>query len=544
MRFRLAEKLGWLGVVFAVLFWVVEASLHVYVFGCEHGVFHHMFRMEEHEIWMRGVVVFLFISFGLYGQLIVGKRRKAEARAQIAHSELHQVFETAADGMRVVDKDCNVLRVNSTFSHLAGMGKGEAIGKKCYETFSGPLCHTPQCTLRGILNGEVRVEYDVEKLRPDGTRVDCILTATPFYGPGGDVVGIVEDFKDISVRKRMEEELREHRNHLETMVDERTTQLTATNEELQQEIADRVQTEGELLRIKLGLEEANHRLQENQAQLIHSEKMASIGQLAAGVAHEINNPVGFINSNLTALDEYRRDLTELIRAYMKLEERLADGPAVPCKEDASGMIENIRSLKDKMDVDFVLDDFEKIISESREGTDRVKKIVQDLKDFSHIDQAELKWTDLNKGLNSCLNIAWNEIKYKATVTKDYGDIPEVLCYPQQIYQVLTNILVNAAQAIEDKGEIRITTGLLNGDRPMIEIRISDTGQGVPPENLLKIFDPFFTTKPIGKGTGLGLNMAYKIISKHQGEIKVESEVGKGTTFIIRLPVDGPEANSG
>ncbi len=276
-----------------------------------------------------------------------------------------------------------------------------------------------------------------------------------------------------------------------------------------------------------------------EGQLIQAQKLESIGQLAAGVAHEINNPVGFINSNLTTLDEYRQDLAELIHSYLHLEELLCKNP-VFSNDDVAAVLKNIRSLKEKVDLDFILSDFEKVISESREGTERVKKIVQDLKDFSHVDQAELKWADLNKGLESTLNIVWNEIKYKATVTKDYGDIPEVYCYPQQMNQVFMNILINAAQAIENKGEIKIATACLDGHEPMVEIRISDTGKGIPPENLTKIFDPFFTTKPLGKGTGLGLNMAYKIIRRHQGKISVESEEGKGTTFIITLAVEGPK----
>jgi len=277
-----------------------------------------------------------------------------------------------------------------------------------------------------------------------------------------------------------------------------------------------------------------------QSQLIQAQKLESIGQLAAGVAHEINNPVAFINSNLRTLDEYRRDLTELIDSYLHLEELAAGNPALSDDRDVAATLEAIRTLKERIDLGFILEDFDKIISESREGTERVKKIVQDLKDFSHVDQAELKYTDLNKGLDSTLNIVWNEIKYKATVTKDYGDIPEVYCYPQQVNQVFMNILVNAAQAIEDKGEIGISTRSLDGDKPMVEVRISDTGKGIPPENLRKIFDPFFTTKPVGKGTGLGLNVSYNIVKKHQGEINVESEVGKGTTFIITLPVEGPK----
>lgn len=287
----------------------------------------------------------------------------------------------------------------------------------------------------------------------------------------------------------------------------------------------------------LGADITERRIMENQ--LIQSQKLESIGQLAAGVAHEINNPVGFISSNLTTLDEYRGDIQELISLYQDLETQAAASAAG--SPILAATLEKLRVFKHKMDLQFILDDFAKVISESREGTDRVKKIVQDLKDFSHVDQAEMKRADINKGLDSTLNIAWNEIKYKATVTKEYGDIPRVSCFPQQINQVFMNMLVNAAQAIEDHGHIRIaTTAVPDQHNPMVEIRISDNGKGISPDHLPRIFDPFFTTKVVGKGTGLGLSIAHSIIKKHQGEIKVESELNKGTTFIIRLPVKGPQ----
>ena len=288
----------------------------------------------------------------------------------------------------------------------------------------------------------------------------------------------------------------------------------------------------------LGADITDRRVLENQ--LLQAQKLESIGQLAAGVAHEINNPVGFISSNLTTLDGYRKNITDLIGAYLQLEGIVRERASLSGDTDLMSFLDTVRALREKADVDFILGDFENIIAESVEGTERVKKIVQDLKDFSHVDQAELKRANLNKGLDSTLNIAWNEIKYKAVVSKDYAEIPGVYCYPQQINQVFMNILVNAAQAIEGKGEIRISTRLLDDGNPRVETRISDTGKGIPPEDLAKIFDPFFTTKPVGKGTGLGLSLAYNIVKKHRGELRVESEVGKGSTFIIELPVRGPE----
>ncbi len=301
-------------------------------------------------------------------------------------------------------------------------------------------------------------------------------------------------------------QLKKYSLNLEKMVDERTKEL----------------------------KKALSNLQKTQAQLLQSEKMASIGQLAAGVAHEINNPTGFVSSNLKTLSDYQNDIARLTVQHRELVKELKGTVASQVTVAAiSGKLDHIAELEKEIDIDFILDDTPNLIKESQEGTERIKKIVLDLKDFAHPGEQKLQYADINRNLDSTLNVVWNELKYKATVTKDYGDLPEVQSYPQQLNQVFMNLLVNAAQAIEEKGEIRITTRAL--DR-QVEIKIGDTGSVIPKENLSRIFDPFFTTKEVGKGTGLGLNVAYNIIQKHKGTIDVESEVGKGTTFTIRIPV--------
>ena len=267
------------------------------------------------------------------------------------------------------------------------------------------------------------------------------------------------------------------------------------------------------------LQEAYEELKQTQLQILQQEKMASIGQLAAGVAHEINNPMGFISSNLSTLSKYIERLIE----YMNL---LSNSTS----PDQS---EKLEEAKKRLKIDYIIEDIKDLINESLEGAERVKKIVQDLKTFSRVDEAEYKMADINECIESTLNIVWNELKYKATVTKEYGDIPLTKCYPQQLSQVFMNLLVNAAHAIEKQGEIKIKTWADDG---WIYITVSDTGCGIPKENLSKIFEPFFTTKEVGKGTGLGLSIAYDIIKKHNGEISVDSEVGKGTTFTIKIPV--------
>ena len=270
------------------------------------------------------------------------------------------------------------------------------------------------------------------------------------------------------------------------------------------------------------LEQAYNDLKVAQSRITQQEKMASIGQLAAGVAHEINNPTGFIMSNLGSLQKYVDRLTEFIRIQ---DEALKSLPP----ERLAAVDRQRKALK----VDFITDDLQGLLKESLDGADRIKKIVQDLKSFSRVDEAELKMADINAGIESTINIVWNELKYKVVLKKEYGDLPQIKCNPGQLNQVFMNMLVNAAHAIEKQGEIGIRTWAGNG---AIHISISDTGGGIPKDKLSRIFEPFFTTKEIGKGTGLGLSIAYDIVKKHKGEITVESAVGKGTTFTVTIPV--------
>ncbi len=262
-------------------------------------------------------------------------------------------------------------------------------------------------------------------------------------------------------------------------------------------------------------------LADAHSQLLQSEKMASIGQLAAGVAHEINNPVGFVNSNLTTLKGYVEGMLALIAAY---EER--DGTIAP------ETLEKLQALRERLDIDYLKEDVGPLLEESMDGLGRVRRIVQDLKDFSHADQGDTQWTNLEQGLDSTLNVVWNEIKYKAEVDKHYAGVPNVECIPSQINQVFMNLLVNAAQAIDARGRIAIRTGY---DDETVWVEVQDTGKGISPDHLDRVFEPFFTTKPVGKGTGLGLSISYGIVQKHKGNLTVSSEVGVGTTFRITLP---------
>ena len=297
--------------------------------------------------------------------------------------------------------------------------------------------------------------------------------------------------------------------NLERRVDERTKELLDKTNELQV---------------------THQELKVSHTQLLQSEKMASIGHLAAGVAHEINNPVGYVYSNLSTLSEYISELLEILDCYSFIE---------PYVDSEHQTLTDVKKLKEKYDLEYLREDLFNLVAESREGMNRVKEIVQSLKDFSHVDRSEFELINLHRGMDSTLNIINNEIKYKVKVVKNYGELPDVECFPGQINQVFMNLLINAAHAMDKEGQITITTEV---EDQFAKISIEDNGSGIKSENLNHIFDPFFTTKSVGKGTGLGLSLSYGIIQKHGGDIRVESEVGVGTSFTILLPIAQPPSN--
>ena len=285
----------------------------------------------------------------------------------------------------------------------------------------------------------------------------------------------------------------------------------------------------ELLRANEELKQLNARLSDAQDKLMQSEKLASIGQLAAGVAHEINNPIGFIFSNFGTLERYLDDLFQMLSAYEQAEPALAGTPVAA----------QLKALREKVELDFLKEDIPTLMNESKDGITRVRNIVQNLKDFSRVDTSQ-EWVlaDLHHGISSTLNIVNNEIKYKADVVKEFGEIPDIECLPSELNQVFMNLLVNAAHSIQtERGLITIRTGT-EGDTVWVDVE--DNGGGIAKENLGRIFDPFFTTKAVGKGTGLGLSLSYGIVKKHFGQIDVFSEVGVGTRFRVSLPVQHPK----
>ena len=277
----------------------------------------------------------------------------------------------------------------------------------------------------------------------------------------------------------------------------------------------------------------NESLRNAQHQLLQSERLASIGQLAAGVAHEINNPIGYVFSNFGTLEAYLQRLFEMLEAYEQAEPALA----------SSTIANRLAALRERVELDYLKQDIPMLMGESREGLSRVRKIVQDLKDFSRVDtHQEWVWASLHQGIDSTLNIVANEIKYRADVRREYGTLPDIECLPSELNQVFLNLLVNAAHAFGlERGLIVVRSGDA-GDEVWVEVE--DNGSGIAPEHLARVFDPFFTTKPVGRGTGLGLSLAYGIVQKHHGRIDVRSEPGRGSCFRVTLPVRRPGGEGG
>ncbi len=289
----------------------------------------------------------------------------------------------------------------------------------------------------------------------------------------------------------------------------------------------------ELYESNIALKTAYEKLKNQKAQLLHQEKLASIGQLSAGIAHEINNPAGFVKSNLSSLQNYMIDIFGLFESYKKLIDVLSDTASPSLPDTASSILKEVLDAEEEVDVTYLIEDIPSLIQESLDGTNRITKIVNGLKVFSRIDSDEKEPFDVNECIENTIKLVQNEIKYKAELTQQLDMLPKTMGYPGGLSQVVLNMLVNASHAIEDFGEIIVKTSC---DKEWIIICISDNGSGMKQETIDKIFDPFYTTKEVGVGTGLGLSISAGIIKQHSGTIDVESKLGEGTSFILRIPI--------
>jgi two-component system NtrC family sensor kinase len=438
-----------------------------------------------------------------------------------SRNKLRIVIDSLKEEIVSLDRDMRIVSVNRAFADKHQCNPRELVGKDCNDQMLAACDFLRNEGIRTLM-AEVFDKAAGQKTmftstNDQGQPVFRQIQCMPVQDDGGKVIQVVVVSQDVTEERRKTEEI----HNLNERLLATSAKIEAQNEELKNTLK---------------------RLEDTQAHMIQSEKMASIGQLAAGVAHEINNPTGFVSSNLKTLLDYQQDIAELIEKYHAFTYSLKNnGKLGSISNVIQASIQELKTFEDDIDIQYIMEDITDLIGDCREGTDRIKKIVLDLKDFAHPGEDKIQSLDINTGLESTLNVVNNEIKYKATVKKEFGDIPEIKGFPQQLNQVFMNILVNAAQAIEKKGEIVIRTSRVDDK---VEVKISDTGSGIAEENLQKIFDPFFTTKDVGKGTGLGMNIAYNIVKKHQGTIAVDSQIGKGTTFTIMLPVSGFEGEEG
>jgi two-component system NtrC family sensor kinase len=427
--------------------------------------------------------------------LDITEQKRAEDALRESENKFRDLVEKSPVGVYLIQD--NLYRyVNSRFAGIHGYTIEELVNKKGPLDFSLPedvpkMRDNVKKGLRGA-GGSFKTEFRILTKQREIKNVEVYGTHTIYQGKPA----IVGTLLDITEQKRADGMLMDLFKDLE----KKNTELETTYDELK----------------------------ESQRKIVQQEKMASIGQLAAGIAHEINNPVGFVMSNINSMGKYSERLSQFIKIQSEAVERLSKQEG-----DTAAVLDDLHKKRRALKIDYVANDFMKVVKESLEGTERVKRIVQDLKTFSHKDEDEHKPDDINEGIESTVNVVWNELKYKANVKKKYGKIPLTKCNLGQLNQVFMNLLINAVQSIEERGEISIKTERKDGD---IVVAISDTGSGIPEDKISRIFEPFFTTKEVGKGTGLGLSIAYDIVKKHNGEILVASEIGKGTTFTVTIPI--------
>lgn len=408
----------------------------------------------------------------------IADRKRAEDIQNLSEQRFRLLVDSVKDyAIFMLSPEGLVVSWNSGAERIQGYPAEEVLGRSV-STFCTPedlAAGIPHQMLESATK-EGRVEVEGWRVRKDGVRIWCDVVLTVLRDSGGRLIGFAKVMRDLTERRKLEEE----RSRLQTS-------------------------------------------------MLQGQKLQAIGQLSAGIAHEINNPVGYILSNLNTMGEYCQDLSRLLTLASAAAEATSEGrdPSEPLKEYSRVAAE--------IHADHLIGDLSEVVSDCKIGGEKIRAIVRSLREFAHVDPSEIRPLDLNKVLDESLRISWNELKYKTQVHKDFGSLPPVNGYGQRLEQVFVNLLVNAGQAIEKKGDVFISTQV-EGNEAVVRVR--DTGSGIPPEQMGKIFEPFFTTKSVGAGTGLGLHVAYKIVTAHRGRIEVESEVGKGTVFTVRIPLEG------
>lgn len=419
------------------------------------------------------------------------ERKAAEARLR----QLSRAVEQSPASIVITDTTGAIEYVNPKFCQITGYAAEEVLGKNPRILKSG---ETPPEVYRNLWETITAGKEWIGEFHNKTKHGDLyweLAHISPITDADGTITHYVAVKEDITERKSIE--------------------------------ALRAHFEEELRKRNAELEESIEKIKKMQSGLIQSEKMASLGLLTAGIAHEINNPLAFISSNINRFEEYFNDVKSLVEKWKKL------GTEDGLKQMYGSMLAALETFEQEIDLPFIEEDFKNLMQHAKEGIERIRSIVDQLRGFSHVNTEVTDDVSVEQALDDTVVLAWNEIKYKATVVREYGNIPPVRCSGGELKQVLVNLLVNAAQAIEKSGTITLRTSVKDG---FAVIEVEDTGCGIPEEILPKIFDPFFTTKPVGKGTGLGLWISATIVQKYGGSIRAESRVGTGTRFTIQMPL--------
>jgi PAS domain S-box-containing protein len=481
-------------------------------------------------VGVASIVLGLLVAMLVYrwNTRLIGRLTDNQARLRAALAE--QAFQRQAldehSIVSVTDAGGHITDVNDKFREVSGYSREDLIGSDYQIIKSG--FHPPEFfqTLWDTISAGKVWRGEVKNRAKDGRLYWVETTIVPMLDEHGQPMRYISVCTEITHIMELEEAVRQANVILQGNVIERTHELELAKQQLEQELADRVRTQAALQNSYDELRGLHRQLQEAQQYLMQSEKLAAVGQLAAGMAHEINNPIGFVSSNLAMLSRYQDSLAGILSLYREVETGLGEEPRA-----------RIAALRQKIDLDFVLEDTRALLEETRAGIERVRKIVQDLRDFSRVDSAgQRQWVDINQSLDTTLKLLGERLADNVEIQREYGQLPQVECNPAELNQVFFNLLNNALQALQalpQGGRVTLRSGM---DDARVWVEIEDNGVGIAEADLPHIFDPFFTTRPVGQGAGLGLSMAYGVVQQHQGRISVDSMVGRGSLFRVTLPI--------
>ncbi len=431
--------------------------------------------------------------------------QRDEAQRALRESEViyHSLVETLPQSILRKDLEGRFTFVNTRFCAELGRRFEEIIGKTDHDFYPRELADKYRADDRRVIESGETLDVVEKHVTPQGTLIHVQVMKTPLLGPDGEPIGVQGIFWDVTERVRAEEQLREKNVELENLARSET--------------------------------QAHERLKQAQSLLVQNEKLASLGHLVAGVAHEINNPLSFVSNNVAVIDRDLGDVLSLVALYRRADDLI--------RERDPELIGEIEELDSESDFEYCVEHLPRLIERTREGLRRIERIVKELRLFARVDEGDWNEVDLNPGVESSITMVKGYARKKGVeIRMELGALPVVRCRAARIHQVILNLLTNAVDACGENGRVTVRT-MPEPDAPGVRVDVEDNGRGIPPEVLDRIFDPFFTTKPIGEGTGLGLSISYGIVREHHGRIEARSAVGQGSCFSVHLPLAAPRAGS-